>query len=99
VAEGASDKEYCKAFKADVIPAIKKYSPEMIFISAGFDAHEDDHLGGINLTTEFFGEMTSMITGIADKCCDGRIVSVLEGGYNLAALRDCVKIHIEELAK
>jgi acetoin utilization deacetylase AcuC-like enzyme len=96
---GSGDKEYSKAFEKVIIPAIKKYSPEMIFISAGFDAHEDDHLGGINLTTEFFGEMTSMLTDSADDCCDGRMVSVLEGGYNLAALRDCVKLHIEELAK
>ncbi len=71
----------------------------MIFISAGFDAHRNDPLAGIDLSTEFYGEMTAMLVNASNKYCEGRIISVLEGGYNLEILKESVAIHLTELAK
>ncbi len=96
---GSNDDDYRKAFKTKILPELQKFAPDIVFISAGFDAHEDDPLGGIKLSTEFFGEMTRIVCDIADKYSKCRLVSVLEGGYNLNALRDSVKVHLEELAK
>ena len=96
---GSSDDEYRGAFSNLVIPALRDFQPEILFISAGFDAHRDDPLGDMNLTTGFFGEMTRLLKIIADEFCNGRLISVLEGGYNLQALRESVTLHIEELAK
>ncbi len=99
MAAGSSDEDYRKAFEEKIIPELEGFGPEIIFISAGFDAHRDDPLAGINLSTEFFGEMTGMLKEIADKFCDGKIISVLEGGYNLRTLKDSAAAHLEELTK
>ena len=96
---GANDNDFREAFNEVILPALTNFEPELLFISAGFDAHYADPLGGLNLTTEFFGEMTRMLKGIADKFCDGMIVSVLEGGYDFSALRDAVALHLEGLHK
>lgn len=96
---GAGDEEYRKAFEKRISPALEEFVPDLIFISAGFDAHRNDPLAGINLSTEFYGEMTSIIRSAANRYCDGRIVSVLEGGYNLDILKESVAIHLTELAK
>lgn len=95
---GSSDEDFRSAFQEIIIPALANYRPELLMISAGFDAHRDDPLGGLYLTSEFFGEMTSMLCEIASQYCKGRIVSVLEGGYNLQALKESVTIHLKELA-
>ncbi len=95
---GSSDEDFRAAFKEVIIPALTNYAPELIMISAGFDAHRDDPLGDLYLTTEFFGEMTGMLREMAKQCCQGRMVSVLEGGYNMQALKDSVIIHLKELA-
>jgi len=96
--EGASDKEYKEAFIKKIIPAIKKYKPEIILISAGFDAHRDDPLANVNLSTECFKWMTERITETATDICGGRIISLLEGGYNLETLPICVEEHLKVLA-
>jgi len=96
---GSADDDYRKAFNLEIIPALENFAPEVIFISAGFDAHTDDPLGGVYLSTGFFGEMTSKLSIFANENCQGRLISVLEGGYNGPALRESVAIHLEELSK
>ena len=80
------------------LPRLEAYRPEMIFISAGFDAHRDDDLGQMGLLEADFAWMTARIKAIADRHAQGRIVSCLEGGYNLDALARSVEAHIRVLA-
>jgi acetoin utilization deacetylase AcuC-like enzyme len=94
---GCGDKEYVKAFEGILRPRAIEFDPDFILISAGFDAHKDDPLGGMNVTAQGFAEMTTIVKDIAEKCCDGRIVSVLEGGYNLDGLADSVEAHVSVL--
>ena len=95
---GSDDKDYEAAFMEKILPAIDQFKPEFIIISAGFDAHRDDPLGEINLSTGFYGWMTDRIMEMADKHAGGRIVSVLEGGYNLAMLPLCIEEHLKGLS-
>ena len=71
---------------AAVTTVLRQFHPEVILISAGFDAHTDDPLGGMRLTAPQFGRLTAMIAMVADECAQGRIVTVTEGGYDLRAL-------------
>ena len=80
-------------------PKAIEFNPDFVLISAGFDAHKDDPLGKMNVTAAGFAEMTSIVREIAEKCCEGRLISVLEGGYNLDALADAVEAHISVLQK
>ena len=88
-------------FRAEVtnkwVPALEKFKPEIIFVSAGFDAHTDDHLAGLNFTSEDYQWVTKMIVDVANKYASGRIISTLEGGYNTEALADSVESHIRVL--
>lgn len=79
------------------LPALQMHRPEMIFISAGFDAHKDDPMGEVNLTEDDFFWVTKMIMDVAKTYSNGRIVSVLEGGYSLSALAHSAHRHIEAL--
>lgn len=94
-----TDAEYLQAFDQSVLPAIDAFQPEFLLISAGFDAHRDDPLAQIELTEEAFGEMTRMLVQAADVHCGGRIVSALEGGYDLRALGRSVVRHLGALAQ
>ena len=94
---GSGEKEYLQAFRESILPALHGFKPELLMISAGFDAHTDDPLAGIELTEESFSAMTKMLMDVADKYCGGRIVSVLEGGYDLRALARSVEAHLREL--
>ena len=94
----SDDNDYEAAFMEKILPAIDQFKPEFIIISAGFDAHRDDPLGEINLSTGFYGWMTARVMEMADKHAGGRIVSVLEGGYNLAMLPLCIEEHLEGLS-
>ena len=78
-------------------PALERHRPDMIFISAGFDAHREDPLGGLLLEDEDFAWVTREIRERAGGLCGGRIVSTLEGGYNVDALARCVLRHLAEL--
>ncbi|WP_029523990.1 histone deacetylase family protein [Polaromonas glacialis] len=80
------------------MPRLEEFRPEMIFISAGFDAHRDDDLGQMNLTEQDFAWITGRIKQVADRHAKGRIVSALEGGYHLGALGRSVEAHIRVLA-
>ena len=91
---GAGDEEYVAAFQELLVPAMEEFRPEFILISAGFDGHRRDPLAGIDLTTEGYGRLTSIVRGMADRHASGRLVSVLEGGYDLDALSDSVAEHI-----
>jgi acetoin utilization deacetylase AcuC-like enzyme len=87
---GCTDAEYLQVFQDIVVPAAEKFQPEWILVSAGFDPHRRDPLGGMNVTEEGFGAMARSLLGLADRFADGRIAFLLEGGYDLAGLRDSV---------
>ncbi len=82
----ATDQDYSDAFAQVVLPALRRYRPDIILISAGYDAHHADPLAGMLLTTRAFHSMARMIRDAAAALCDGRLVAVLEGGYELDAL-------------
>ncbi len=94
---GCGDKEYQEIFEQVLIPETDRFVPDLILISAGFDAHKDDPLAGIQVTAKGFGFMTEALVRLADKHCRGRIVSMLEGGYNISALKKSVKSHLSAL--
>jgi acetoin utilization deacetylase AcuC-like enzyme len=96
---GGGDNVYQKAFELRLRPKAIEFNPDFVLISAGFDAHKDDPLGEMNVTAGGFAEMTSIVKELAEKCCEGRLVSVLEGGYNLDGLADSVEAHISVLQK
>jgi acetoin utilization deacetylase AcuC-like enzyme len=91
---GAGDAEYRAAFAEHVLPAARVYKPEFILISAGFDAHRADPLAQINLETSSFKWMTEELRALAEECCGGQLVSMLEGGYNLNALGESAAAHL-----
>ncbi len=84
-----------EAFEARVLPELKAFSPDLILISAGFDAHEDDPLANLRLKEEDFGWATMQIADVAHKQCQGRLVSMLEGGYDLRALARSTALHVK----
>jgi acetoin utilization deacetylase AcuC-like enzyme/formylglycine-generating enzyme required for sulfatase activity len=94
---GSGDEEYVEVFEKRLRPAARVFAPDFVFVSAGFDAHEDDTLGGMRVTTEGFGRLTRIVKEIADGSCKGRLVSVLEGGYNLEGLAAAVETHLRVL--
>lgn len=94
---GTKDEQFLAACRKDILPALEKYRPEMLLLSAGFDAHKDDPLANLMLTDNAFTAVTEMMSEIADKYCGGKIVSVLEGGYDLDALARSVEAHIRTL--
>ncbi|UCC97355.1 MAG: SUMF1/EgtB/PvdO family nonheme iron enzyme [Phycisphaerales bacterium] len=96
---GSGDSVYLKVFEEELKPAALAFGPEFVFISAGFDAHENDLLGGMKVTAEGFAQLTRIVKTIARKCCQGRLVSVLEGGYHLGGLAASVESHIRVLMR
>ena len=94
---GAGDEDYRQAFTDRILPAADAFAPEFVILSAGFDAHAADPLAQIRISTECFGWMTRRIVEIADKHAGGRVISMLEGGYNVEVLPQCVAAHLEVL--
>jgi len=94
---GTEEGTYVEAFTNEILPALDGFRPELIILSAGFDAHKDDPLANINLTEESFARFTRMVMERADALSHGKIVSVLEGGYNLQALSRSVEAHVRAL--
>ena len=94
---GSGDKDYEAVFTGRILPRIDEFKPDFIIVSAGFDAHTGDPLAQMNLSTEFFGWMTARMMEKADACCDGRLVSALEGGYDLSDLAASVAEHLRVL--
>jgi acetoin utilization deacetylase AcuC-like enzyme len=91
---GAGDEEYLRAMVSRVVPELDKFHPELLMISAGFDGHRDDPLAHIELSDECFELMTRVLVDVSNRHCAGKIVSVLEGGYNLQALGRSVVRHL-----
>ena len=91
---GTDDAAYREAFEACVIPPVDRFAPQVILVSAGFDAHADDPVGNLGLSDEVFAWMTRTVVELANRHADGRILSVLEGGYDLDVLRRCVREHV-----
>jgi acetoin utilization deacetylase AcuC-like enzyme len=83
---GAVDDDYRIVFADVVLPVLRQFEPDLLIVSAGFDAHERDPLGGMRLTTPSFAAMTMELRAVAEECCRGRIVAAVEGGYDLQAL-------------
>ncbi|MBY0233151.1 MAG: hypothetical protein K2W96_28030, partial [Gemmataceae bacterium] len=88
---------FLDAFRAGLEKAAGVSKPELILLSAGFDAHRLDPIGGLGLETEDYAELTRIVRGVANAHCGGRLVSCLEGGYDLGALADSVALHLEGL--
>jgi acetoin utilization deacetylase AcuC-like enzyme len=80
-----------------LLPALEEFRPQLLLISAGFDAHMRDPLADLMLETEDFGWLTRELRRIARRHADGRMVSMLEGGYDLEALKECAAAHVDEL--
>ena len=93
---GTNSREYFNAYEY-VLKKIKDFRPEFLLFSAGFDAHKDDPLSNINLKSEDFHEITKRTLLVANHFCEGKIVSVLEGGYNLNALAESTEQHLKAL--
>ncbi len=96
---GSGDSDYIKVFREKLEPVALEFSPDFVLVSAGFDACKGDVLGGMNITPQGFAQLTQIVKSIAQKCCEGRLVSILEGGYNLDAQAASVEEHIRVLMK
>jgi len=96
---GSGGAEMRAVYQAQAFPRLRAFKPELIVISAGFDAHQDDPLANLNWSTGDFAWLTAELCKIAEEICDGRIVSTLEGGYDLNALAEATRAHVEELIK
>jgi acetoin utilization deacetylase AcuC-like enzyme len=94
---GTGDDTYIAVFEQQLLPRALAYRPDCVLISAGFDAHYADPLAQMQVTEEGYRRMTQVVKEIATTCCQQRLISVLEGGYNLAALARSVQAHIEAL--
>ncbi len=91
---GSTGDAFEEALADRILPRLRDFGPDLILISAGFDAHERDPLGGLRLREADFSEATKRVMDIADRRCGGRIVSMLEGGYDVDALSLCVSAHV-----
>jgi acetoin utilization deacetylase AcuC-like enzyme len=96
--KGYADSEYAAIFEKIVKPVALEFGPDLILVSAGFDIHKSDPLGGMKLTSKGFALLTRSIMNIADACCSGKVLFCLEGGYNLEVLRTSVKAVLKELS-
>jgi acetoin utilization deacetylase AcuC-like enzyme len=99
LAEGSGGAAARKAIEAQWLPALENFKPELIFISAGFDAHREDLLGGMALVEADYAWITRELMTLAARHSQGRIVSMLEGGYNLSALGRSAVAHVKSLAE
>lgn len=97
VRSSSTDTDLERIFKEDLRPAMNRFKPEFILISAGFDGHRDDPLSGTLLTETGYATLTRLVMEMADTHCQGRLVSFLEGGYNLPALANSVEAHVNAL--
>ena len=97
VEAGGTDADFERLYSTIAAPVLRQFKPELILLSAGFDAHRDDPLGGMRMTTDQLGRLTALIAGVADECCDGRVVAITEGGYDLQALAACLRAAMRAL--
>ena len=94
---GAGREQVVTAFRERLVPAAEAFAPDLVLVSAGFDSRIDDPLGGFRLTDDDFAALTTIMMEIAARHCGGRLVSTLEGGYNLAGLASAAAAHVRAL--
>jgi acetoin utilization deacetylase AcuC-like enzyme len=94
---GISRKEYRERFHTMLADVSAKARPDLLLVSAGFDAHAADPIGSLGLESEDFLELTALVVDVAEQHCQGRIVSLLEGGYHVHALAESVEAHLDAL--
>ena len=94
---GSADAEYFAAFRDLIVPIARRFRPQFVLVSAGYDAHRDDPLASMLLTSAAYGELTNALVEVADEHADGRILLLLEGGYDLMALTESVHQSVERL--
>ncbi len=99
VPPGTGEDEYIRVFKGQLSDYVNMFEPEFVLVSAGFDAHQGDPIGDIELTSESYYKFTQQIAHFADIHCDCKIVSTLEGGYNLTMLRESAVYHVKSLVE
>jgi acetoin utilization deacetylase AcuC-like enzyme len=97
LAAGAGGPEFRRAFEREILPALAAFGPELVIVSAGFDAHRDDPLAQLRLDESDFAWATQSLCAIAKQSCEGRVVSSLEGGYDLAATARSAGAHVRAL--
>jgi len=97
LAAGAGSREFREAVTGEWLPALERFQPEMVFVSAGFDAHRDDGMAFLRLVESDYAWVTSEICSLAARSAKGRIVSLLEGGYDLDVLGRCAAAHLQAL--
>ncbi len=95
---GAGDEDYRVAFTDHILPKIGEFKPDIVLLSAGFDAHRDDPLAQINLSTEFYGWMSDRMLEVADQYTGGKLIGTLEGGYDLHAMPRCIGKHLSVIS-
>lgn len=98
LSEGTGGLEMREAYESQVLPALTEFNPDLLLISAGFDAHQRDPLAGLNWIGEDFAWVTGKLLDVADQKCGGRVVSLLEGGYDLEGLAESVAQHMHMLS-
>ena len=91
---GATDDNFLRAYESQVVPALERFSPEVLLVSAGFDAHARDPLAGMRMTTAGYARLVQVLDDAARRLCHRRIALVTEGGYHLEALHDCLEATI-----
>lgn len=94
---GRGDMDYREKLTTDLVPAFKKFEPEVVLLSAGFDAHVADLMSGVNLTENGYHFINELVLSLVDRYCGGRVISVLEGGYNLEVMPKLVADHVRML--
>lgn len=94
---GTPRREFLTRFESKLTDAAKKCQPELVLLSAGFDAHREDPVGSLSLESEDFAQLTDLVRQVAQTYCGGKLVSLLEGGYNTTRLAESVGIHLERL--
>jgi acetoin utilization deacetylase AcuC-like enzyme len=96
---GATDSDILDAYERQVVPALEGFRPQVLLISAGYDAHQLDPLGGLRMTSDGFRTLSQLLTDAGRRLCKGRIAAVTEGGYHLGALREGIEGMIDKLSE
>jgi acetoin utilization deacetylase AcuC-like enzyme len=96
---GCADPEYLAVFRDVIVPAVKRFQPDWILVSAGFDPHQRDPLAGMNVTENGFAAMARALLRLAHECADSKIAFLLEGGYDLSALSASVAAVLNEMRR
>lgn len=96
---GSGSKPFRTAYSDIILPQLRAFAPDLLLISAGFDAHVRDPLCQLEVETDDFAWLSAQLCAVAEEFCAGRLVSTLEGGYDLTALADCARAHVGELLR